>query len=119
MSALVSLPILYFYSLSIGPSTVPIGDLHEGLVGNQVQVVGLVEEARLTSGGLALDLYDPLDGSQVAVFVPERVYEDIQGKEDVLPGAELLVRGTLQVYKGRLEIVVTSPAGLSVLQPAG
>jgi DNA/RNA endonuclease YhcR with UshA esterase domain len=97
--------------------TVAIGDLHEGLIGSQVQVAGLVDRTRRSASGLSFDLYDPLDGSRVAVFVPEKVYSQIQEGNDISPGAEVIVEGTLQLYRGKLEILVTYPEGIRTVRP--
>lgn len=118
-ASVLSLTALYLYSLTIGPTAVPIGDLHDGMVGQWVETVGQVKEARLSSSGLLLRLMDPLDYSEVAAFVPMKTYEGIQEREDILPGAEVVVRGEVQLYRGELEIVIASPGDLTIVRKAG
>lgn len=114
--ALSGVAALALYASSLAPETVAIGDLDESRVGTRVQVVGLVQGVRLTTGGLLLTIHDPLDGTEVAVFVPRGVYEEGTW-EGVVEGAEVLVSGEVQLYDGRLEIRLTSGGDLRVLQP--
>ncbi len=117
-AAILSLSALYFYSLTIGPMALPIGDLNEGLVGRWVQTVGEVKEARLSSTGLWLLLRDPLDFSEIAAFARRDVYEAFQDKGSIAPGAEVQVTGELQLYRGELEILMTSAKDLVLLREA-
>ncbi len=117
--SIISLTALYLYSLSIGPAAFAIGDLNEGFVGQWVETVGEVKEVRLTSSGLWLLLVDPLDYAEIAAFARLDVYEGFQNKEAIDPGAEVMVRGELQTYRGDLEILITSAADLRVLGEVG
>ncbi len=119
LGSVLALTGLYYYSLSIGPAQLPIGDLTEEMVGKWVETVGTVKEARLTSSGLVLRLMDPLDYSEVAVFASRQVYDGLEEREDVVQGAEVMVRGELQLYRGQLEILITSSKDLDVLRKAG
>ncbi len=117
--SIIFLTALYLYSLSISPAAFAIGDLNEGFVGQWVETVGEVKEVRLTSSGLWLLLVDPLDYAEIAAFARLDVYEGFQNKEAIDPGAEVMVRGELQIYRGDLEILITSAAGLRVLGEVG
>lgn len=114
--AVGGLALLSLYALSLGPDAVAIGDLDAGRVGSRVEVVGLVGEVRTTTAGLVLVLYDPLDLAQVRVFVPSRVAEDLADRESLVPGAEVRVRGEVQLYGGSLEIVVAFGGDVVVLR---
>lgn len=115
-AAVLSLASMYLYAKTLGPLRVPIGDLEVGMVGTEVQVAGVVASVREVGGGLSLEVYDPLDGSRVDVFVPQTVYQQMEGL-GLARGVQVTVVGTLQLYQGRLEILVTSPDGIVVVSP--
>lgn len=118
--AVAGVAALALYALSLGPVAVAIGDLDRGMVDTRVEVTGVVDGVRETSGGLVLILVDPLDRAEVRVFVPDRVAADLANRESLVPGAEVRVQGEVQLYQDALEIVVLRGDGVTVLrEPTG
>ncbi len=117
-AAIISLGALYLYSLSIGPTALPIGDLRDELVGRLVETVGVVDEVHLSSSGIRLLLMDPLDYAEIVAFARRDVYEAFQEREALVPGAEVWVRGELQLYRGELEILISSAADITITREA-
>lgn len=107
---------LYLYAQSLGPLSLPIGDLTEEYVGRRVETVGRVQEVSSGEAGVRLILVDPLDLSEIAVFASSEVFNGVDGREDIAPAAEVQVRGELQLYRGELEILVTSSRDIVVVR---
>lgn len=116
-AALLSLLALGLYAARVGPPVYAIGDLHEGHVGRWVEVVGEVQALRRSPSGLLLTLQDPLDLAEVDAFAPAAVDQALQGSA-LTAGALVRVRGEVEVYRGDLQIVLTSPRDVRVLEPA-
>ncbi len=108
---------LYFYSCSIEAVSIQVGDIGMGDVGSIVRTSGYVLDHRLTSNGdLLLTLADYQDAKTIAIYIPIDVYDSIDDKKAIQPGAQIEVVGEVQEYEGELEITVSSPDDIKILQ---
>jgi DNA/RNA endonuclease YhcR with UshA esterase domain len=96
----------------------------EANMNKDVVVEGVVDSARWSSSGkvVALEFKKAADSKFMAVaFVRHRDELDKAFSGDFarsMAGARVRIRGTLKDYKGRPEIVIDSPAQVTVLEPA-
>ena len=72
---------------------------------------GQVSEVRQLRGGMVIDLNGTYPNQAMIVYIPRNAEANFAGN---LPsvGDEIAVKGSISQYKGRPEIVVTSPAQL-------
>jgi hypothetical protein len=109
---------LYFYSCSVQPILVNIGDIEASDIGNVVKTRGNVMELYQTStGDVMLELANLASGDSITVYVPENVYSDVPTNE-LVPGAEIEVAGEVQEYQGEMELIVDSSDDVKVIQPS-
>ncbi len=108
---------LYFYSSSLQPVYVGLGDIGSDDVGKVVRTSGHVMDNYLTSAGdLILELVDYEDGSSIAVYVPAHIASSIDEADFLLPGAEIEVVGEVQEYLDELELTVNSGDGVRLIR---
>jgi len=69
---------------------------------------GQVSEIRQTRGGLVIDLDGTYPNQAMAVYIPRNAESKFPSFPNV--GDALAVKGKVSQYKGRPEIIVTSPA---------
>ncbi len=111
---------LYLYSLTAGPTEVPVRDLVGTPLGSLVTTSGLLREPDPTStGGLTFVLVEPEGSGEVKVFVVPSAYASMPNPGNLLPGAMVRVAGELQEFRGEKEVAVTRAADVTVLREAG
>ena len=88
-----------------GAFTVPYSDLSKA--GDLVSLKGCVEDQRITSSGDHMIL--TVDGVQV--FMPSGAIPAVSPKK----GEEVSIIGTVSIYKGEKEVVVSSPSDIKVI----
>jgi hypothetical protein len=69
---------------------------------------GQVSEIRQTRGGLVIDLDGTYPNQAMVVYIPRSAENNFPAFPNT--GDELAVKGKVSQYKGRPEIIVTSPA---------
>lgn len=108
---------LYFYSCSVQPILIQIGDVDVGDVGSVVKTRGHIMELYQTStGDVMIELADLDDGASITVYIPEKVFSEFGEKGALISGAEIEAVGEVQEYQGEMELVVDSPSNLVIIQ---
>ena len=108
---------LYFYSCSLDPVHVRLGDIGAGNVGDVVRTSGFVTDLYSTSSGdIILELSDYEDVSTIGIYIPVNIVSSLDGTDSLLPGAEVEVVGQVQEYMDELEITISSGDGLRILR---
>lgn len=107
---------LYFYSCSVQPIQIQIGDVGFGDIGSVVKTRGHIMELYQTSAGdVILEMADLDDGASITVYIPESVFSNL-GNSELIPGAEIEVTGEVQEYQGEMELVVDSEDDIRIVQ---
>ncbi len=107
---------LYFYSCSVQPIQIQIGDVGFGDIGSVVKTRGHIMELYQTSAGdVMLEMADLNDGASITVYIPENVFSNL-GNSELIPGAEIEVVGEVQEYQGEMELVVDSEDDIRIVQ---
>ncbi len=107
---------LYFYSCSVQPIQIQIGDVGFGDIGSVVKTRGHIMELYQTSAGdVMLEMADLDDGASITVYIPENVFSNL-GNSELIPGAEIEVVGEVQEYQGEMELVVDSEDDIRIVQ---
>ena len=108
---------LYFYSCSLQPVHIGLGEIGLHDVGKVVRTSGHVMDNYLTSAGdLILELVDYEDGSSITVYIPANVASSLDDASFLPPGAEIEVVGEVQEYLDKLELTVNSGDGIRILR---
>jgi DNA/RNA endonuclease YhcR with UshA esterase domain len=117
---------LYREELEVVPSqasevrvirTAPVGvsSISKDNVGNPVKVQGVVAEREIVGAGhLVLVLRE--NGSELPVFIPAWIAGN--GPSEAHVGDTICAGGWLQLYKGELELKVTGPSSIRVVEGA-
>jgi DNA/RNA endonuclease YhcR with UshA esterase domain len=107
---------LYLYSISLEPKRMAIKDIGEDDIGSLVEVEAYIEDLYVTkNNNLIITLIDRQTNHTLTVFVVSDVYENLNNKEELTPGAEVIVKGEVCEYEGELEIKVTSSNGIRII----
>lgn len=110
---------LYLYSISLEPKRMAIKDIGEDDIGSLVEVEAYIKDLWITEyNNLIITLVDPQTNHTLTVFVVSDVYENLNNKEELTPGAEIIVKGEVCEYEGKLEIKVTSTDGIKIINAA-
>lgn len=108
---------LYFYSSSVQPIQVQIGDIGIGDAGGVVRTSGHIMDLSQTSGGdVVLELVDYRDGASLIVYIPQNVFSVFGEKDALITGAEIEATGEVQEYQDEMELVVDSADDLRIIQ---
>lgn len=108
---------LYFYSCSLEPVHVRLGDIGTEDVGNVIRTSGFVTDQYSTSSGdMILELSDYEDGSTISVYIPTNVVSSLDETESLLPGTQVEVVGQVQEYMDELELTINSADDLRILR---
>ena len=105
----VGLLLIAFISPSLKPPVSTIGELTQTSLEKAVLFEGNVTKSYEFKGGSrVLTVSD--GSSSIDVFLPYATASEFKGVK--LDGQEVEVSGVIQVYNGRLEVVVEKPGGL-------
>jgi len=115
--SLVGVITLYFYAMSIEPQEVNISDIGWDDIGLTVSTRGFIKDARLSSA-LHITLLDIEGLDSILVYVPMSAYQPLSFKSQIVPGAELKVKGEVKEYNGQLEIFVQTHKSLTLVSKA-
>jgi DNA/RNA endonuclease YhcR with UshA esterase domain len=108
---------LYFYSSSVQPIQVHIGDIGIRDVGSVVSTSGHIMSLSQTSGGdVILALVDYRNGASLTVYIPQNVFSSFEESDALIPGAEMKATGEVQEYQDEMELVVGSADDLRIIQ---
>lgn len=107
---------LYLYSISLEPKRIAIKDIGEDDIGSLVEVEAYIKDSWVTqNNNLLITLIDYQTNHTLTVFVVSDVYEYLDNKEELSPGAEIIVKGEVCEYEGELEIKVISIDGIEII----
>jgi hypothetical protein len=107
---------LYFYSCSVQPILVQMGDVGAGDVGSVVKTRGHIMDLFQTSAGdVMIDMADLRDGASITVYIPEDVFSSFDDSNELIPGAEIEVTGEVQEYLGEMELVIDAAEDIRII----
>jgi hypothetical protein len=110
--SIVGLLMLAYAAESLAPPLCLIGDITGNDLGRSVHVAGNVSGVHRFKGGSAqLSLRD--SSGEMDIYLP---YDVAAARGDVLNASALDAVGEVEVYRGRLELVVSGPSRLRVLE---
>lgn len=105
--SILGLLILAYVSETLEPPVSEIGQITTNDLGKNVHIRGIVTDVHEFKGGSKPLMVDDATGS-VEVYLPYSTATGIDGE----PKDSIDVLGTVQVYRGKLEIVVDDPENL-------
>lgn len=101
--------------------TMRLADLHAGLAGQSVQISGKVESLTPPPEGTkkpyVLELSDKEGGKATVNFWPGE-YEQIPGKEGLVPGAWVQLRTAVKTYQKAMQLKLEDGKDLEILEKA-
>lgn len=108
VGSIAGLIALYFITISITPLDVKIGEVTGDLVGNVVNVKGTVTNFyEHNDGHYFFDIRD--DTGELKVVLWDNLVEQLRlggvNVDEIRDGAKLELTGTLEIYKGELELI--------------
>jgi DNA/RNA endonuclease YhcR with UshA esterase domain len=113
--SLIGISLIYFSSLLEQPKEVSISELNADMVGFSATVVGRISKVRFHQDGhVFLTLTDGRNVVQVPLFASFLKASSIDISK-LKVGAEVLVSGTVDVYKSQLQILPRKTNDLQIL----
>jgi len=118
--AIVSIMIFLFVSGSLiaetAQKTIPINTIDQKMIDQIVTVGGRIVSVlapRTEQAPYSLYLTD--DTESIRIVVWKNVYDALTIKENLKPGAKILVTGTVKDYRGNLNIYVNAPTDIRMM----
>lgn len=108
--SVVGLILLAYASETLQPPLCRIGDITSNDVGRNLHISGNISKVHKFRGGSLL-LYVRDSSGGIDVYLPNNV---ASVRADVLNASEVDLVGSLEIYQGKLEIVVSNPSSLKV-----
>lgn len=112
VTAIIGLLILTYASEKISPPRAEIKHITQSDVGRNVRVSGHATDVHEFSGGSAVFTLQE-DNSTITVYLPYAVANEIDPA--TYEGEAVDLTGTVQVYGGRLEIIIEDYQDLKIL----
>ena len=116
--SVIGLVLIYFASLNIDPKKTTISDITADMEGRKISVTGyLVQKRETKEGHLFLTVSDNKSTIQVPVFsdLTKSLAQNGITSKDFHTKDKLSVKGTVEIYKGSLQIVPKKPADIKIL----
>lgn len=111
--SIVGLLILTFASQMLEPPLSQIDGINQNSLGKNVHVRGSISDIHEFKGGSIVLVLDDESG-EIAVYLPYGVAKSASGS--LFESTRLDVTGTVEIYKGKLEIVVESEDCLRIIE---
>jgi len=109
--SVAGLVLLVFVSHYVEPPYIKVGGLDSGMLEKNVHLKGVVSGVHEFKGGsLLMNLSE--DGSTVDVYLPYSVSVGLN--KSSVDGSKVDVTGVIQLYQGRLEVVVSKSEDLVI-----
>ena len=109
IGAIASLFSLYFLSFTIEETEVIPSDIDRDLVGRRVILSGTVKEVSFhPNGHIFFEIKDNKSHADIVIWEDRAEQFSISGinLENIKPGTEMEVKGTVELYKGGLQVVI-------------
>lgn len=113
-SSLLGLTLVYFAATNLEPSAMGIGQITSDHAGRVVEISGFVTSAYSSQGTLFLEISDGKDKISVVVFSSLSNQLDQAGIA-ISKDSRIIVRGVVQEYRNRLEIVPGKISDITML----
>ncbi|RLG19858.1 hypothetical protein DRN67_01585 [Candidatus Micrarchaeota archaeon] len=111
--ALIGLLLLFLYAHSLEPKHLSISSLNQEQEGTYVEVMGMISGTSSRGGNVFLYLCDK---SCITVFIPSSQTDDFDINPYLIKkGDGLIVRGTVEIYKGERELIPLGFDGLELV----
>ena len=107
-ASLVGLILIYFATVNLEPQKIPIGEITADMEGRKIVIAGyLTGKREHEDGHLFLTLSDDKTDIQVPLFSDFMKSLNQAGitTDDFITGDKISVKGTLEIYKGKLQII--------------
>ncbi len=108
IGSVIGIIVLYFAVLNINSNSVKIGEISGNLVGSVVNVTGTVESVyKHKNGHLFVNLKDETGKIKVVIWSDTVEGMRLAGVNvsEIKKGSKLQVTGTVEMYKGGMEII--------------
>lgn len=106
--SVIGLALIYLATVNLEPQKIPIGEITADMEGRKIVIIGhLTEKREHEDGHLFLTLSNDKIDIQVPLFSDFMKSLNQAGitKNDFVVGDRVSVKGTLEIYKGRLQII--------------
>ncbi len=113
-SSMFGLALVYFAATNLEPSATPIGQITSDYDGKAVEVSGFVTSAYSSQNTLFLEVSDGKDKISVVIFSSLSNQLEQAGIA-ISKDSRIIVRGVVQEYRNRLEIVPGKISDITML----
>ena len=118
--SLISLVFIYVFVSSISPGNVNIGAVTANHAGKDVNLTGTISRMTVKDGNAFLSLKDGT--GEIRVVIWERIMQQLEKNgfdtSSLREGVKISIVGEVDVYRGQLEIVPSSPEITIIEKPA-
>ena len=117
-TSVIGIILIYFASINIEPKNIAISDITSDLEGRTVATSGhITEKIEHKNGHLFLTISDDKGSIQIPLFSDFMKNLNQVGitKDDFFIGDKISVKGTLEIYKGRLQIIPKALDNVKIL----
>lgn len=117
LGACLGLSLIYAASVLAEATVANIGEITPEYVGRYVAIVGSITSAQTSNGHIFLKVRDSTGEISIVIFSD---LADVLGKsnvdiKDFKKGRSIKVSGTVEEYKGELEIIPRKPSDITFL----
>lgn len=116
--SLIGTASLYLYSASQDSLKVDISDIDREHLGSLIETQGFIRDSYTYEGSLYLTLVEEGSDESLETTIDEKVVEGIKEKDEIIPGAKVWVRGTVESYEGSLSLRVTGTGEFKIMEKA-
>ncbi len=116
--ALIGTASLYIYTARRDVERVDIADIDHDFAGMKVEVEGYINEVRGLQSIYLLNLLGEKKDETLSVVIEEQVMGSIEEQNEIMPGANVRVRGVVELYENEVSLRVTVPGELIILEEA-
>ena len=111
--SMVGLLILTFAYQSIEPPLSRVSDIDQNSLGKNIRVQGNISRIHEFKGGSILVVLND-NGSEIDLYLPYYVSKSIL--DDISRAERIDVIGTVEIYKGKVEIVVDDKDSIRIVE---
>ncbi len=116
--SLIGTASLYLYSANQDAERVEINDIDENMLGSQIETSGFISNIVTLEDRYIIGLKEDGENSTITAFVDNRVLSYIDEKDEVRAGAEVFVRGRIDIYEGEINMIVSRAGDFHIIDNA-
>ncbi len=116
--SLIGTASLYIYSANQDAERVEINEIDEKMLGSQVETSGFISNIVTLDDQYLVKLNGDQGNISLTTFIDNRVLSYIDEKDEVRTGAEVFVRGRIDIYEGEINMIVSRAGDFRVIENA-